>query len=78
MIARCTPGSPDRERYFDRGIRVCLEWQGIGGYYNFLAHVGPKPASDLSIDRIDNDRGYEPGNVRWATYQEQALNTTRN
>ena len=45
----------------------------------FLAHIGPKPSQLHSLDRIDNDKNYEPGNVRWATRSEQQQNkkTTR-
>jgi len=44
----------------------------------FLAHIGPKPSRSHSIDRIENERGYEPGNVRWATRREQMRNTRHN
>lgn len=72
MVSRCEPDSPDHHLYFDRGIAVCAEWRN--SFEKFFAHIGPKPDRDLSIDRIDNDRGYEPGNVRWATAREQRLN----
>ena len=62
--------------YRDRGITMCDEW--INSYDAFIAHVGPKPDPSMWLDRIDNDRGYEPGNVRWATPAQQARNTTRN
>lgn len=48
------------------------EW--IDDFRAFLAHIGPAPDPRLSLDRIDNNRGYEPGNVRWATASEQARN----
>lgn len=63
--------------YGGRGISVADEWRGVGGYERFLAHVGRRPASGYSIDRIDNDKNYEPGNVRWATRQQQ-MNNRRN
>lgn len=60
--------------YGARGIAVCDEWRGRGGFARFLAHIGPRP-DGCSLDRINNSRGYEPGNVRWATPLEQAQNT---
>lgn len=60
--------------YGARGITVATEWQGENGFDAFLDHIGPKPHPDLTLDRIDNDQGYAPGNVRWATRREQVLN----
>lgn len=74
MIQRCQR----QGGYADRGIAVCEEWQGDGGFEVFLDHVGRRPTSKHSLDRIDNDRGYEPGNVRWATRVQQARNTRAN
>ena len=79
MKARCfTPTNPKYPRYAGRGITVCSEWLGEDGYARFLAHTGRRPSPLHSIDRIDNDRNYEPGNVRWATRQEQAQNKSDN
>lgn len=64
------------KNYGGRGIRVCDRWRernGVG-FANFLADVGVRPSDRHSIDRIDNAKGYEPGNVRWATRDVQSLN----
>lgn len=72
---RCgSPGNKDFADYGGRGIRVCAEWLGASGFPAFLAHIGPKPSPEHTLDRIDNARGYEPGNVRWSTRTEQANN----
>ncbi len=66
MNARCrNPNFPFYHRYGGRGIKVCSEWQGRGGYERFIAHIGPRPSLKHQVDRIDNDGNYEPGNVRW-------------
>lgn len=63
------------ENYGGRGVRVADEWRGEGGFEKFLAHVGRKPSPSHSLDRYpNNDGNYEPGNVRWATRQEQSNN----
>lgn len=59
-------------QYGAMGIRVCDAWKN--SFERFLADVGPRPGPDYSLDRIDNSRGYEPGNVRWATVTEQIRN----
>lgn len=74
-LRRCRPGGPDADCYYDRGIRVAPEWHGREGFARFLAHIGPRPSAAHSLDRADNDRGYEPGNVRWATRSEQRRNS---
>lgn len=64
----------DFGRYGARGIRVCEQWRGPGGFDAFFAHIGQRPGPDYSLDRIDNSRDYEPGNVRWTTWIGQANN----
>lgn len=73
MIQRCyDENHVSYERYKD--IVVCDEWRGKGGFEAFFQEVGPRPSERHSIDRIDNSKGYEPGNVRWATPKQQARN----
>jgi hypothetical protein len=64
------------KNYGARGITMFIEWQK--SYLAFLRHVGPRPGKGYSIDRYpDNNGNYEPGNVRWATKQEQNRNQRR-
>lgn len=72
----CNPKSKYYYRYGGRGITVCSTWQT--SFATFLRDVGRKPAGCDSLDRIDNNKGYEPGNVRWATRVQQANNTGSN
>lgn len=77
MKARCSnPKSNNFSRYGGRGIRVCQQW--LDSYDQFLKDVGRRPTPAHSLDRLDNDGHYEPGNVRWATPAEQARNRRSN
>lgn len=78
MQSRCKPRHKNHDRYFDRGIRVCDEWLGQGGFERFLDHVGRRPGKSFTFDRIDNNRGYKPGNVRWVTWETQQRNKGNN
>jgi len=62
------------KRYLDRGITVHPEW--VNNFMAFYEHIGPKPVDGkrYTVDRIDNDGNYEPGNVRWATFSQQNSN----
>jgi hypothetical protein len=73
MKQRCgNPDNPAWKNYGGRGIRVCDRW--LNSFETFYADVGDPPAPSLSLDRIDNDGNYEPGNVRWATWSQQQKN----
>lgn len=75
MIARCTdPRHVSYKHYGGKGVTVHESWQGQRGFSAFVAHIGLRPSLGHSIDRIDATKGYEPGNVRWATTLEQNRN----
>lgn len=77
MIQRCcTPTTTGYKNYGGRGISVCERWRH--SFENFLADMGPRPSKGHTLDRIDCDGNYEPGNCRWATWKEQATNKRRN
>ncbi|WTW93672.1 hypothetical protein OG216_09905 [Streptomycetaceae bacterium NBC_01309] len=73
IIKRCeNPNYHAYPNYGGRGITICPEWRA--DFAVFLRDVGYRPSKELSIDRIDNNGNYEPGNVRWATAKEQVAN----
>ncbi len=74
---RCyNPKATNYPRYGGRGITIVDEW--LNNFQAFYDDIGPRPSPDHSLDRIDVNGNYEPGNVRWATATEQARNRRNN
>ncbi len=77
MKQRCSNvNDPYYKDYGGRGIRVCDEW--AGSFVAFYEHVGPRPSKRHTLDRSDPNGDYEPGNVKWAEWNEQANNRRNN
>lgn len=76
MKNRCLdPNSPSYRYYGGRGIKICKSWNN---FKNFLSDMGLRPNNNLSIERIDNNKGYRKDNCRWATSKDQSRNRRSN
>lgn len=80
MVLRCNnPNAINYDRYGGRGIKVCEEWSGKGANIRFFEWALENGYNDsLSLDRIDNNKGYSPDNCRWITVAEQGKNKRNN
>lgn len=77
MKNRISPHYIQREDYYDRGINICQEWQkDFLAFSKWALANGYKP--DLTLDRMDNNKGYSPNNCRWATVTQQNRNKRNN
>lgn len=72
----CNPNHPEYKRYGARGILVCERW--MNSFQDFIDDMGARPGDQYSIDRVDNNGNYEPGNCRWTTLKQQNRNTRKN
>lgn len=76
MVERCySATNKDFGRYGGRGITVCQAWRD--SCLVFIEDMGRKPDKNSTLDRVDNDLGYNPSNCKWSTRKEQANNTSR-
>ncbi len=73
MLKRCLDSKHENFKHYGaKGVTVAPCW--VSDFQAFITYLGPKPTPSHTVDRIDNSKGYEPGNVRWATRLEQNIN----
>lgn len=77
MLNRCrSESSTEFHNYGARGISVCKDWEKFENFRDYVEEeLGPCPSVQHTIDRINNEGNYEPGNIRWASKSEQILNS---
>ena len=76
MKSRCNdPKQKSYKYYGGKGVKVCARWEK---FVNFFADMGHPPTDAHTLDRIDSNGDYEPGNCKWSTMQEQACNRGNN
>ena len=81
MKQRCSERAPEKTTYYDRGIKVCDEWQEFIPFRDWALSHGydaTAPRGTTTIDRIDNNKGYSPNNCRFVTQTENSRNKTTN
>lgn len=80
MKRRCRGNNAyDKKHYSDRGIKVCDQWvNNFSAFYDYVSKLPNYGQPGYSLDRVSNDQGYEPGNVRWASPVMQANNRSNN
>lgn len=73
MIHRCTnPSAPNYSYYGGRGVSVCAQW--LDSFDQWLVDVGDRPSAQHQLDRIESNKPYEPGNVKWSTRRQNIRN----